>query len=103
MKLFKYHETATCILVIFVLVFVSDWVCARPAQRSCEGRRFVVWRRCSRVAPAAKKSRSNIAQGKALIAEEKYEAAAAELVEGHRARQELDGGLAATSAMPTAG
>ena len=29
MKLFKYHETATCILVIFVLVFISDWVCAR--------------------------------------------------------------------------
>jgi phosphonate transport system permease protein len=29
MKLFKYHETATCILVIFVLVFVSDWACSR--------------------------------------------------------------------------
>jgi phosphonate transport system permease protein len=33
MKLFKYHETATCILVIFVLVFVSDWVCARIRAR----------------------------------------------------------------------
>ena len=33
MKLFKYHETATCILVIFVLVFVSDWVCARLRSR----------------------------------------------------------------------
>lgn len=33
MKLFKYHETATCILVIFVIVFVSDWVCARVRAR----------------------------------------------------------------------
>ena len=33
MKLFKYHETATCILVIFVLVFISDWVCARVRSR----------------------------------------------------------------------
>ena len=29
MKLFQYHKTATCILVIFLLVLVSDWVCAR--------------------------------------------------------------------------
>ena len=33
MKLFKYHETATCILVIFVLVFISDWLCARIRAR----------------------------------------------------------------------
>lgn len=33
MKLFKYHETATCILVIFVLVLVSDWLCARIRAR----------------------------------------------------------------------
>ena len=33
MKLFQYHETATCILVIFVIVFVSDWVCARIRAR----------------------------------------------------------------------
>jgi phosphonate transport system permease protein len=33
MKLFKYHETATCILVIVVLVFVSDWICARLRSR----------------------------------------------------------------------
>ena len=33
MKLFKYHETATCILVIFVLVLVSDWLCARVRAR----------------------------------------------------------------------
>jgi len=33
MKLFKYHETATCILVIFLLVFISDWVCARIRAR----------------------------------------------------------------------
>jgi len=33
MKLFKYHETATCILVIFVLVFVSDWICERLRKR----------------------------------------------------------------------
>jgi phosphonate transport system permease protein len=33
MKLFKYHETATCILVIFLIVFVSDWVCARIRAR----------------------------------------------------------------------
>ncbi len=33
MKLFKYHETATCILVIFLLVFVSDWICARMRSR----------------------------------------------------------------------
>ena len=33
MKLFKYHETATCILVIFVIVLVSDWVCARIRAR----------------------------------------------------------------------
>src|SRR5262245_30734445 len=33
MKLFKYHETATCILVIFVLVFISDWVCAKVRAR----------------------------------------------------------------------
>ena len=29
MKLFKYHQTATCILVIFGLVLVSDFICAR--------------------------------------------------------------------------
>jgi phosphonate transport system permease protein len=33
MKLFKYHQTATCILVIFLLVLVSDWVCARLRAR----------------------------------------------------------------------
>jgi phosphonate transport system permease protein len=33
MKLFQYHETATCILVIFVLVFVSDVICARLRSR----------------------------------------------------------------------
>jgi phosphonate transport system permease protein len=33
MKLFKYHETATCILVIFVLVLVSDVICARLRSR----------------------------------------------------------------------
>jgi phosphonate transport system permease protein len=33
MKLFKYHETATCILVIFVLVFISDWLCAKVRAR----------------------------------------------------------------------
>jgi phosphonate transport system permease protein len=33
MKLFKYHETATCILVIFLLIVVSDWVCARLRAR----------------------------------------------------------------------
>jgi phosphonate transport system permease protein len=33
MKLFKYHETATCILVIFLIVFVSDWVCAKVRAR----------------------------------------------------------------------
>lgn len=29
MKLFKYHQTATCILVIFLLVWISDWICSR--------------------------------------------------------------------------
>ncbi len=33
MKLFQYHETATCILVIFLIVFVSDWVCAHVRSR----------------------------------------------------------------------
>lgn len=33
MKLFKYHQTATCILVIFLLVFISDWLCARIRAR----------------------------------------------------------------------
>ena len=33
MKLFQYHQTATCILVIFFLVFVSDWVCSRVRAR----------------------------------------------------------------------
>ena len=33
MKLFKYHETATCILVIFAIVLVSDWICARVRSR----------------------------------------------------------------------
>jgi phosphonate transport system permease protein len=33
MKLFKYHQTATCILVIFVLVFVSDWICEKLRAR----------------------------------------------------------------------
>ena len=33
MKLFQYHQTATCILVIFVLVFVSDVICARLRSR----------------------------------------------------------------------
>jgi phosphonate transport system permease protein len=29
MKLFQYDKTATCILVIFLLVGVSDWVCSK--------------------------------------------------------------------------
>lgn len=29
MKLFKYHQTATCIFVIFLLVLISDWICAK--------------------------------------------------------------------------
>lgn len=33
MKLFRYHETATCILVIFLLVLISDWLCARLRER----------------------------------------------------------------------
>jgi phosphonate transport system permease protein len=33
MKLFRYHETATCILVIFLLVLVSDWLCSRLRAR----------------------------------------------------------------------
>ena len=33
MKLFKYHETATCILVIFLLVLISDWICAQLRER----------------------------------------------------------------------
>lgn len=33
MKLFKYHETATCILVIFLLVWVSDWICSKLRAR----------------------------------------------------------------------
>jgi phosphonate transport system permease protein len=33
MKLFLYHQTATCILVIFVLVAISDWACARIRAR----------------------------------------------------------------------
>jgi phosphonate transport system permease protein len=33
MKLFKYHQTATCILVIFVLVLVSDWICEKLRSR----------------------------------------------------------------------
>jgi phosphonate transport system permease protein len=33
MKLFQYHQTATCILVIFVLVLISDWLCARIRAR----------------------------------------------------------------------
>lgn len=33
MKLFKYHQTATCILVIFLLVLVSDWICAKLRER----------------------------------------------------------------------
>jgi phosphonate transport system permease protein len=33
MKLFKYHQTATCILVIFLLVLVSDWICSKLRER----------------------------------------------------------------------
>jgi phosphonate transport system permease protein len=33
MKLFQYHQTATCILVIFLLVFVSDWICSKLRAR----------------------------------------------------------------------
>jgi len=33
MKLFLYHQTATCILVIFAIVLISDWVCARVRAR----------------------------------------------------------------------
>jgi phosphonate transport system permease protein len=29
MKLFKYHQTATCIFVIFLLVLISDWICGK--------------------------------------------------------------------------
>ncbi len=33
MKLFKYHQTATCILLIFLLVLVSDWICAKLRRK----------------------------------------------------------------------
>ena len=33
MKLFWYHETATWILVIFALVLISDWLCAKLRAR----------------------------------------------------------------------
>jgi phosphonate transport system permease protein len=33
MKLFKYHQTATCILVIFLLVLISDWICGRLRRK----------------------------------------------------------------------
>jgi phosphonate transport system permease protein len=33
MKLFKYHQTATCILVIFILVLVSDWICGKLRRK----------------------------------------------------------------------
>lgn len=33
MKLFKYHQTATCILVIFLLVLLSDWICGRLRRK----------------------------------------------------------------------
>ncbi|MBN8956476.1 MAG: phosphonate ABC transporter, permease protein PhnE [Rhizobiales bacterium] len=33
MKLFKYHQTATCILVIFLLVLVSDWICGKLRRK----------------------------------------------------------------------
>ena len=33
MKLFQYHQTATCILVIFLIVLISDWVCSRVRSR----------------------------------------------------------------------
>jgi phosphonate transport system permease protein len=26
MKLFKYHETAACILVIIILIWIADWI-----------------------------------------------------------------------------
>jgi phosphonate transport system permease protein len=33
MKLFKYHETATCILAIILLVWAADWISARLRKR----------------------------------------------------------------------
>lgn len=33
MKLFKYHQTATCIFVIFLLVLISDWLCERLRRK----------------------------------------------------------------------
>src|SRR6185312_10689192 len=33
MKLFKYHQTATCIFVIFLLVLISDWICGRLRRK----------------------------------------------------------------------
>ena len=33
MKLFKYHQTATCIFVIFLLVLISDWICAKLRRK----------------------------------------------------------------------
>lgn len=33
MKLFKYHQTATCILVIFLLVLISDWICGQLRRK----------------------------------------------------------------------
>ena len=33
MKLFRYYETATCILAIFLLVGVSDWVCSKWREK----------------------------------------------------------------------
>src|SRR5581483_11015289 len=46
MKLFKYHQTATCIFVIFLLVLISDWICGRL-------RRKVIWRSKERFHAAA--------------------------------------------------
>jgi len=33
MKLFRYHQTATCILVIFLLVLISDWICGKLRRK----------------------------------------------------------------------
>ena len=33
MKLFRYYETATCILVIFLLVAGADWVCSKWREK----------------------------------------------------------------------
>src|SRR5204862_1163488 len=90
MKLFKYHQTATCILVIFLLVLVSDWICGKLRRRVIWGYQdggsmrspllaIMLMTVLAACGDGGKKSDAHLAAGQALLDQGKYDAALPEL------------------------